>query len=57
MPASSAADVKSVMTRTPRALPTMHLNPEVRDLFGFRFEDFALTGYDPYPHIAAMVAV
>ena len=45
------------LTRTPRALPTMHLNPGVRDLFGFRFEDFALTGYDPYPHIAAAVAV
>ncbi len=45
------------LTRAPRAMPTMHLNPEVRDLFDFRFEDFALTGYDPYPHIAAMVAV
>ena len=43
------------LTRTPRALPTMHLNLGARDLFGFRFEDFALTGYDPYPHIAAAV--
>jgi len=43
--------------REPRALPTMRLNPEVHDLFGFRFEDFALEGYDPHPHIAAPVAV
>jgi thymidylate synthase len=38
-------------------LPTMRLNPEVSDLFAFRFEDFTLEGYDPHPHIAAPVAV
>jgi thymidylate synthase len=35
----------------------MHLNPEVRDLFAFRFEDFKLEGYDPHPGIKAPVAV
>lgn len=43
--------------RAPRPLPTMRINPEVRDIFGFRFEDFALEGYDPHPHIKAPVAV
>ncbi|MRD72720.1 thymidylate synthase [Rhodocyclus tenuis] len=45
------------LSRRPRALPTMRINPEVSDLFAFRFEDFALEGYDPHPHIAAPVAV
>ncbi|MDO9460731.1 MAG: thymidylate synthase [Alphaproteobacteria bacterium] len=45
------------LTRTPRALPVMLLNPAVKDIFGFRYEDFELTGYDPYPLIAAKVAV
>ncbi|MFN3883184.1 MAG: thymidylate synthase [Rhodocyclaceae bacterium] len=45
------------LTREPRPLPTMRLNPEVQDIFAFRFEDFTLEGYDPYPHIAAPVAV
>lgn len=35
----------------------MRLNPEVRDLFAFRFEDFELVGYDPYPHIKAPISV
>jgi len=45
------------LTRAPRPLPTMRLNPEVTDLFAFRFEDFTLEGYDPHPHIKAPVAV
>ena len=45
------------LSRLPRALPTLRINPEVRDPFAFRFEDFALEGYDPHPHIPAPVAV
>ena len=45
------------LSRTPRTLPTMKINPEVTDLFAFRFEDFTLEGYDPHPHIKAPVAV
>ena len=45
------------LMRTPRPLPTMRLNPEISDIFAFRFEDFTLEGYDPHPHIAAPVAV
>ena len=45
------------LSRTPRALPTMRLNPAVTDLFAFHYEDFTLEGYDPHPHIAAPIAV
>lgn len=45
------------LSRELRPLPTMRLNPEVTDLFAFRFEDFTLEGYDPHPHIKAEVAV
>ena len=45
------------LSRAPRALPVMKLNPEVKDLFGFAYEDFVLEGYDPHPHIKAQVAV
>ena len=45
------------LSRTPRPLPVMHLNPEVKDLFAFRYEDFTLEGYDPWPAIKAPVAV
>ena len=45
------------LSRAPRALPQLRINPEVRDLYAFRFEDFSLEGYDPHPHIAAPVAV
>ncbi len=45
------------LTRTPRALPRMLINPDVKSLFDFRYEDFQLEGYDPWPHIAATVSV
>jgi thymidylate synthase len=45
------------LTRTPRPLPQMHINPDVKSIFAFQFEDFELTGYDPHPHIQADVAV
>ena len=45
------------LTRTPRPLPTMKLNPDVKDIFSFRYEDFQLENYDPWPHIAGKVAV
>ena len=45
------------LSRAPRALPSMTLNPAVKDIFAFKFEDFTLQGYDPHPHIKAEVAV
>jgi thymidylate synthase len=48
---------KLQLSREPRKLPTMRLNPEVKSLFEFRFEDFTLEGYDPHPMIKAPVAV
>ncbi|HOY00310.1 MAG TPA: thymidylate synthase [Zoogloea sp.] len=45
------------LSREPRALPTMRINPEVKDIFAFTIDDFTLEGYDPHPHIAAPVAV
>ena len=49
--------VQLQLSREPRALPQMKLNPEVNDLFAFKFEDFELTDYNPHPHIAGKVAV
>jgi thymidylate synthase len=49
--------VRLQLTREPRPLPTMRLNPDVRSLFDFRYEDFQLDGYDPHPHIPAPIAV
>ena len=45
------------LSRTPRPLPVIQLNPDVDDLFAFSYDDFELQGYDPYPHIKAAVAV
>jgi thymidylate synthase len=45
------------LSRAPRPLPSMRLNPAVRDLFAFRYEDFSLDGYEAHPHIKAKVAV
>lgn len=49
--------VELQLTREPRKLPTIKINPEVKDIFGFKFEDFSLENYDPYPHIKGKVAV
>ena len=49
--------VKEQLSRTPRALPKMHLNPNVTDLFAFDYPDFTLSDYDPYPPIAGKVSV
>ena len=45
------------LTREPRPLPTMKINPDVKNLFDFHYEDFELVGYDPHPHIKAEVSV
>lgn len=49
--------VKLQLSREPRKLPQMKINPEVKDIFDFKFEDFELIGYDPHPHIAGKVSV
>ncbi len=48
---------KLQLTRTPRSLPTMNINPDIKDLYEFKYEDFELVDYDPLPHISAPVAV
>ena len=49
--------VELQFSRTPRPLPRMIINPDVKDLLDFRYEDFTLEGYDPWPHIAGVVSV
>ena len=49
--------VKLQLTREPRPLPHMHLNPDVKSIFDFKYEDFELTDYNPWPHIAGQVSV
>jgi len=45
------------LTRSPRALPNMNINPDVKDIFDFKFDDFKLEDYDPYPGIKAQIAI
>ena len=49
--------VKLQLTREPRALPKMKINPDVKSIFDFKFEDFELVDYNPHPHIPGVVAV
>ena len=49
--------MKLQLSREPRKLPTMKINPDVNNIFDFKFEDFELEGYDPHPHIAGKVSV
>ncbi len=49
--------VKLQLTREPRPLPTMRINPDVKDLFDFKYEDFTLENYNPWPHISGQVSV
>ena len=49
--------VKLQLTREPRPLPKMIINPDVKDIFDFKYEDFTLEGYDAWPHIKGDVAV
>lgn len=49
--------VKLQLSREPRPLPKMNINPDVKDIFSFQYEDFELTDYNPWPHIAGKVAV
>jgi len=49
--------VEKQLAREPKELPRMELNPQVKDLFEFQYDDFKLTGYDPHPHISAPIAI
>jgi len=49
--------VRLQLTRDPRPLPTMKINPDVHDIFGFNYEDFSLENYNPHPHIKGEVSV
>jgi len=49
--------VELQLSREPRPLPTMKINPAVKSIFDFKYDDFELTGYDPHPHIAGKVAI
>jgi thymidylate synthase len=55
--ANHLEQAKLQLTRTPRALPRMTLNPAVQNIHEFKFEDFELTGYDPHPGIKAPIAI
>ena len=49
--------VELQLSREPRPLPRMDVNPEVKDIFGFKYEDFVLTDYNPHPHIKGAISV
>ena len=49
--------IKEQLSREPRKLPRMVINPEVKNIFDFKYEDFSLEDYDPHPHIKGVVAV
>jgi len=49
--------VELQLSREPRPLPRMDVNPEVKDIFGFKYEDFVLTDYNPHPHINGAISV
>ena len=49
--------VKLQLTRDPRELPTVKLNPEIKDISGFSFDDFTIDNYDPHPHIKGAISV
>jgi thymidylate synthase len=49
--------VKLQLTRKPRPLPQMKINPDIKDLFDFRYEDFELLNYNPHPHIRGEISV
>ena len=49
--------VKEQLSRAPRKLPKMRINPEVKSINDFKFEDFSLEDYDPHPHIAGQVSI
>lgn len=49
--------VKLQLTREPRPLPTMKLNPEIKNIFDFKYEDFILENYNPHPHIKGEISV
>ena len=51
------SQARAQIEREPRPLPKMHLRPDVRSIFDFRYGDFELLDYDPHPHISAPVAV
>lgn len=52
-----AEQAKEQLSREPKALPRMEINPEIKNIFDFTFDDFTLTDYEPHPHIAAPIAV
>ena len=55
--ANHIEQVRLQLSREPRNLPTMRINPEVKDIFSFRYDDFILENYDPHPHIKGEVAI